>query len=543
MFPTPDASGLFVGGRDAAEFHGGDRELGDPAIARCCVSLRGEELRSKRPHDRTHPLRTPPRLEPPTSGRFAAMLAGGVTIGTYRVLHKIGEGGMGTVYLAEHTLLGRRAAIKVLLPSFSANEDVVKRFFNEARAVARIADPGIVQIFDFGYHTDRSAFIVMELLEGEAMDKRLARIGRFSVMECLRLMRLICTSLGAAHAKGIVHRDLKPENIFIVIDAAIPGGERTKILDFGIAKLSGDEPGKLKTRTGMLMGTPVYMSPEQCRGGNEVDYRSDIYTTGCVMFTMLTGRPPFDGESGELIASHLREPPPLAAARLPGLPAIVDQILQQCLRKLPAERFPSMAELAQALAFAEQILSRTSGEAPSVSASVATAFPGSMANTGTARVPAGNLAPTTLGGSSGQLPGQAAAGSGTRRWITVLVAGAVVTGGVVAVVTMRDGSNVNAAGRPATAGSATRVPAPSIVIDAASLAMPPDAATLDHIVAIPPAPADAGVTDAPSMAEVIDAATPPRRAPKPASKQTLPSPGRPHDKPIDPVAPPFRPGD
>ena len=133
---------------------------------------------------------------------------------------------MGTVYLGEHTLLGRKAAIKVLLPSLSANEEIVKRFFNEARAVTRIADPGIVQIFDFGHHTDGSAFIVMELLEGEPMDKRLKRLGKFGLIECLRLMRMICTSLAAAHAKGIVHRDLKPENIYIVSDPAVTGGER-----------------------------------------------------------------------------------------------------------------------------------------------------------------------------------------------------------------------------------------------------------------------------------------------------------------------------
>jgi eukaryotic-like serine/threonine-protein kinase len=216
----------------------------------------------------------------------------------------------------------------------------------------------------------------MELLEGEPMDKRLARIGRFGLIECLRLMRLICTSLGAAHAKGIVHRDLKPENIFIVGDPAVPGGERAKILDFGIAKLSVDEPGRLKTRTGALMGTPVYMSPEQCRGASDIDHRSDIYTMGCVMFTMLTGRPPFDGEAGELFAAHLREPPPFASSRVPGLPGIVDQLLQQCLRKSPAERFPSMIELVQAIGFIEQTLYQASPVASAADSSGAFGRPG-----------------------------------------------------------------------------------------------------------------------------------------------------------------------
>ena len=276
-----------------------------------------------------------------------AMPAQDAIIGTYRILRKIGSGGMGTVYLGEHTLLGRKAAIKVLRSSLSADGEIVTRFFNEARAVTLIADPGIVQVFDFGHHTDGRAFIVMELLDGEPMDRRLKRIRKFGLAECLRLVRLICSSLAAAHAKGIIHRDLKPANIFIVADSAVPGGERAKILDFGIAKQAGDEPGKLKTRAGLLMGTPMYMSPEQCRGIGDIDHRSDIYALACVMFTMLTGRPPFgSGAPGELVAAHLREVPPLVSSRVPGLPGVVDQILQRCLEKSPADRFQSMTELA-----------------------------------------------------------------------------------------------------------------------------------------------------------------------------------------------------
>lgn len=130
----------------------------------------------------------------------------GVSIGPYRIVRKLGEGGMGAVWLGEHQLLGRRAAIKVLLPIYSANQGIVQRFFNEARAVTAVADPGIVQVFDFGQHTDGSAFLVMEFLEGEAMDARLKRIGRFSPVEALRLMKQIATSLSAAHAKGVIHQ-------------------------------------------------------------------------------------------------------------------------------------------------------------------------------------------------------------------------------------------------------------------------------------------------------------------------------------------------
>src|SRR5690242_5535956 len=164
-------------------------------------------------------------------------MALGTQVGAYRLIQRIGEGGMGTVWLAEHTMLGRRAAVKVLHASFSSQAEIVARFFNEARAATAINDLGIVQIFDFGHHTDGSAYIVMELLDGEPLDHRIAR-GPLPVADALRIMRQVASALGAAHASGIVHRDLKPENIFLVRDPEVPGGERAKLLDFGIAKLA-----------------------------------------------------------------------------------------------------------------------------------------------------------------------------------------------------------------------------------------------------------------------------------------------------------------
>jgi len=174
-------------------------------------------------------------------------------------------------------------------------------------------------VFDFGYHHD-TAFIVMELLEGESLDARLRRLGHLPAMDVLRLTRQLALSLFAAHQRGVIHRDLKPENIFVVPDLEVFGGERTKILDFGIAKLSDAETNRLRTQTGLMMGTPVYMSPEQCRGAGSIDHRADVYSLGCVMFQMLTGRPPFDHEGGgELIAAHLKEiaPAPSSLVSLP----------------------------------------------------------------------------------------------------------------------------------------------------------------------------------------------------------------------------------
>ena len=170
------------------------------------------------------------------------------TIGAYRVLGKLGEGGMGAVFLAEHSLIGRRAAIKVLRPERNVQRDSIERFFNEARATSAVVDPGIVQVFDFGVTDDNTAYIVMEYLEGEVLLQRLRRLQRLAPLDALRIVRQVAGSLAAAHAAGIVHRDLKPENLFIVRDSEAPAGERVKILDFGIAKLTDNHDARMHTR-------------------------------------------------------------------------------------------------------------------------------------------------------------------------------------------------------------------------------------------------------------------------------------------------------
>lgn len=271
----------------------------------------------------------------------------GAQVGAYRILDQLGEGGMGTVWLAEHVTIGRKAAVKMLHGEYTNRREIVQRFFNEARAATQISDPGIVQIFDFGTTPEGYAYIVMELLEGEALDRRLQR-GKLSVHDALRIIRQAAATLGAAHARGIVHRDIKPENIYMVRDPEVPGGERAKILDFGIAKLS-DNAG-VKTQTNAIMGTPMYMSPEQCRGAGGIDARSDVYALGCLFFALVTGTPPFVAEGhGELIVMHLQQPPPLLSSRAPHVPAALEALVMKCLAKDPNQRYATGTDLAQAI--------------------------------------------------------------------------------------------------------------------------------------------------------------------------------------------------
>ena len=343
---------------------------------------------------------------------------------------------MGAVWLAQHAMLGRRAAVKILHKDYSARSEMVSRFFNEARAATAISDPGIVQIFDFGHHTDGTAYIVMELLEGEALDKRIRSRGPMPIDSALRIIRQVATSLSAAHARGIVHRDLKPENIFLVRDAEVAGGERAKILDFGIAKLQGDRQG-WRTETSQVMGTPLYMSPEQCRGAGMVDHRTDIYSLGCVLFVLVTGRPPFLAEgSGDLIAMHLREAPPKASTYNVRVTHEIDQLIDRCLAKDPNQRFSSGTDFASAIT---NLLS-TQSSIPPVHTPVPNPLPGVAKNA------------TTLSSSSGMIamqarkPAPTRAGSRGLRFVglaATLVAAAVV--GFIVVSSGKDDETKTAA--------------------------------------------------------------------------------------------------
>ena len=272
----------------------------------------------------------------------------GEIIGNFEIVARAGRGGMGEVFVAEHVAIKTRVAVKVLHAHVSASTAHVQRFFNEARAVARIQHAGIVKIFDVGFHTNQRAYLIMECLEGETLAERLRR-RRIAVRDAAELARQIASILDATHHAGIIHRDLKPGNVFLVPDRELASGERVKLLDFGIAKLS-DMLATSPTTVGAI-GTPAYMAPEQWSDSSTVDWRADVYSLGCMIYEMAAGRPPFASRSvAEACAKHLHEPPRSIRTHAASIPAELDALALRLLSKDPAQRAGSIAELEQQLA-------------------------------------------------------------------------------------------------------------------------------------------------------------------------------------------------
>ena len=285
----------------------------------------------------------------------------GRRIGHYTIRRRIGQGGMGVVFEAVHDRIQQRVAIKVLHKEMSSDDKVVQRFFNEAQAISLAQHSSIVKIMDYGQLDDGTAYIMMEFLDGEPLLTRLERaqdegkgLGLHMVVE---LSRQIAAALSVIHAKNIVHRDLKPENIFVVPDSVAPLGERVKLLDFGIAKFL-DGPVR-KTTVGMILGTPLYMSPEQCEGREDLNAQVDVYALGAMMFEMIAGRLPFHADTAAaLMRQHMFKAAPRLRDCAQAAPQDLDDLIDQMLRKEPSER-PTMTEIAQRL---DQMLPGVSGK-------------------------------------------------------------------------------------------------------------------------------------------------------------------------------------
>jgi serine/threonine-protein kinase len=436
------------------------------------------------------------------------MVGLGEVIGNYEIVAELKRGGMGVVYTARHRSMGQMAVVKKLLPEHTGSTDTVQRFFQEAQAAAALDDPGIVRIFDQGVLGDGSAYIVMELLQGESLADRLRRVGRIAPAQAMTFVRQAARAVSKAHARGIIHRDLKPDNLFIVPDPDIAGGERIKVLDFGIAKLAGD--ARVKTMTAMPMGTPAYMSPEQWASAGRVDGRTDVYAFGIILFEMLVGRLPFDGPGLiEFIDQHRFQPAPPISSIDPSLTTF-DPIIARCLAKNPDERFASLDELVRALPGGPV----TTNPQPISVAHAATLPAGGMAMGSAAPVP------STLGGAASSLASQPPAPA--RRGISPLWLGltAVVAVGATIAIILTLGSG----GKDDKIDAAAPMAAAMVAIDAAQAEAPPPPPAVDAAVAV-----DTAVT--------VDAAVAVASSDRPHTPPDKPKPKRP-EPPEPPHGPP-----
>ena len=281
-------------------------------------------------------------------------LIGTVLAGRYEILRRIGEGGMGAVYEGKHALIGKRVAVKVLLEKFHAQSDFVARLLQEARLASSIGHENIVDVTDFGTTDDGRSFVVMEFLDGESLADLERREAPLPIERSLRIARQAASALGAAHAKGIFHRDVKPENLYLVRRG---DADFVKVVDFGISKAvkpGGDDGAEAYrlTHTGILLGTPLYMSPEQARGDEDLDHRADIWALGVLLYECLTGEVPFRANNYLQIISQVLTHEPLSPSRLRpelGIPGAVDAVVMRAMEKDRARRYQTMAELEQDL--------------------------------------------------------------------------------------------------------------------------------------------------------------------------------------------------
>jgi serine/threonine protein kinase len=271
-------------------------------------------------------------------------------VGSYRVIKQLGKGGMGSVYMAEHPVIGSRVAIKFLHPQYAADKKIVDRFFNEARAVNVIGHDNILRIIDLNVTDDNRHYFIMEFLHGKPLEDLVKPDAPMPLEVAGPIILQTCEALQAAHEHKIIHRDLKPDNVYLIVHK----GKKNfvKVVDFGIAKLTDDSGYSTgKTQTGMVMGTPAYMSPEQAGGmTNRIDPRSDIYSLGCMMYQLATGKLPFPGSSfGEVLIGHLQIPPTPPRKHDARIPEAYEAVILKCLEKKQDDRYQSMRKVHDAI--------------------------------------------------------------------------------------------------------------------------------------------------------------------------------------------------
>jgi eukaryotic-like serine/threonine-protein kinase len=411
----------------------------------------------------------------------------GQAFGNFQVVRLLGEGGFGEVYEAENPFLQRRAAVKVLHAGMVQDHELVRRFLNEARAASAIRHPNIIDVFDAGVTPDGEPYILMEFLDGDSLQKAIQQQGRMSLATVQEVVRQAGSALSAAHLAGIVHRDLKPENLFLISDPNAPLGFCVKVLDFGIAKVKhrDDRGGStLKTQAGLLMGSPAYMSPEQCRDSSDVDLRTDIYSLAIIVYEMLAGVPPFVSRSStEMLVMQIANNPPPLREHVPDLPEHVDQAVIRALAKDREVRYSSVDYFVGALL----------GTYPAATAQGSTPSPvalGSFSRRGgltPVPVPLSGPNITTFSRSTGEVSAKSSEveleSMRTKRWPLVAVAGVVVAAMAVFLVLR---------GRPGT--PPTPVQATLAAVAGAGVGKPTAPATVRVLVRS--TPAGASVVDA-----------------------------------------------
>ena len=378
---------------------------------------------------------------------------GEVFAGKYRIVRLLGEGGMGRVYEAEHTSVGRRFAVKLLRRHLAANEQALARFRREARAAGALENEHIAAVLDFDAAPDGAPFLVMEYLEGRSLGQLLADEGPLPVSRAANALLQVCRGLEAAHAAGILHRDLKPDNLFVTRRA--DGSEQLKILDFGIAKLLGENSDGAPIQTDAAIGTPFYMAPEQVRGDTPLDERVDIYALGVIFYELLSGQKPHPGESGNTVLAHVLTKSPVRLETLrPGLPSAVAELVHRALAFEPRDRPASVRAFARELeALLPPEMQREQGRVE-----LRPAAAPSQALSGTSvRATAPTLpTPDSSAVSSGTEAARAAGPARARLGIAAAVL--AVAGAALAV---RAGSRSNA---PAPLPAAAIAPAPTLAL-------------------------------------------------------------------------------
>src|ERR1019366_8217095 len=426
----------------------------------------------------------------------------GLVAGKYQILGLIGRGGMGSVWEGRHNSLGTRVAVKFIDPEYAESQEACARFVTEARAAATIQSKHAIQIFDHGVTDDGRPYMVMELLVGEPLDKRIDRLGTLSLRDTARII-------------GHVSRALKPEDIFLV-RTPDDDDEIAKVLDFGIAKIKappGEEGLSSSTKTGAVLGTPYYMSPEQARGLRNIDHRSDLWSLGIIAHKCVTGVLPFEGESvGDLLVKICTDPLPKPSVTVPGLPASFDTWFARALEREPPRRFASASELAEALSLVAGLGARGTPSSHDGRAALPAA-----SRTG----PAGSATPLLAAGvTSAPFTASASPPKASRGVLFAIAAAALVGGsiGVIAVVKLASPAPVD---RPSAnlVGSSTHA---SAAVEASSTALPalaaPAAVSEPLIASSSPAPSS-GSAPAISAAKSIAA---PLMRPKPNASASSP---------------------